>query len=360
MTPLACPFCGNDRLTILPMVEGSPPGTSLILCTGCSASVGGESIKSATLVWNRRALRESPADSGPTTEQIEAGVQAFRKTTAYWAPEMLGSDAHLEKLVGNILDAAHSGIPATPPQTDAPPNGGRWLMPHRSGGCSDNLPEPVTDRRRAAVFAKILHELIRPDNGTCNQCKGHWLYRLDGSWDYLDGEHLASCVGRRIVEAEINQPATPPSPATRQQELSGIESQFYRNVQWAMNKSQTDGLALAQWVGDAIKIRRERIAALPPSDGPTIVRSAPPSPTTTEERPKLDAILREAKRISEERGCTDGGCFIAPPKGQHTNGGCRCADRPLVKGRLVLLYKAVRRYVEAKERSPLPSTEPTP
>lgn len=37
---------------------------------------------------------------------------------------------------------------------------------------------------------------------------------------------------------------------------------------------------------------------------------------------ELDAYLAEAG------GCGDGSCIIVKPKGQHTNGGCRCsADR---------------------------------
>jgi hypothetical protein len=70
-------------------------------------------------------------------------------------------------------------------------------------------------------------------------------------------------------------------------------------------------------------------------------------------RAAAEPVLRESKRIAEEGGCTDGGCFIAPPKGQHTNGGCRCADRPIIRGRLALLFKAAERFRAAR----LPQTE---
>lgn len=51
---------------------------------------------------------------------------------------------------------------------------------------------------REASLLGVLHELIRPDNGACNQCEGPWLYRLDGTWDYLDGEHTPSCIGKTV------------------------------------------------------------------------------------------------------------------------------------------------------------------
>src|SRR5688500_15931884 len=53
---------------------------------------------------------------------------------------------------------------------------------------------------RLAVYARVVRELIHPDNGYCNQCGGHWPYRADGSWEYTDGEHTEACVFRRHVE----------------------------------------------------------------------------------------------------------------------------------------------------------------
>lgn len=61
---------------------------------------------------------------------------------------------------------------------------------------------------RLAVYARVVHELIHPDNGYCNQCGGHWLYRLDGSWEYTEGEHTPDCVFRREVET-ANKGTTP-------------------------------------------------------------------------------------------------------------------------------------------------------
>ena len=37
--------------------------------------------------------------------------------------------------------------------------------------------------------------------------------------------------------------------------------------------------------------------------------------------------LRDAA-LKEIGGCSDGGCCIIRPRGQHTNGGCRCARYP--------------------------------
>lgn len=53
--------------------------------------------------------------------------------------------------------------------------------------------------KRLGVYARVVHELIHPDNGYCNQCGGHWLYRTDGTWEYTDGEHTEACVLRRHV-----------------------------------------------------------------------------------------------------------------------------------------------------------------
>ncbi len=55
--------------------------------------------------------------------------------------------------------------------------------------------------KRLGVYARVLHELIRPDNGICNQCGGHWTYRRDGSWEYIDGEHTPDCIFRREAGA---------------------------------------------------------------------------------------------------------------------------------------------------------------
>lgn len=49
--------------------------------------------------------------------------------------------------------------------------------------------------RDVARLRGKLHELVRPDNGYCNQCGGHWLYRPNGSWVYTDGEHRFACIG---------------------------------------------------------------------------------------------------------------------------------------------------------------------
>lgn len=52
--PMPCPHCGKEKMTILPQ-DTSPPGTMLILCTGCGASIGGHSLDAAVQSWNRRS-----------------------------------------------------------------------------------------------------------------------------------------------------------------------------------------------------------------------------------------------------------------------------------------------------------------
>jgi hypothetical protein len=56
---------------------------------------------------------------------------------------------------------------------------------------------------RLGVYARVIHELIHPDNGYCNQCGGHWLFRLDGSWEYTEGDHTDACVLRRHAKSAL-------------------------------------------------------------------------------------------------------------------------------------------------------------
>lgn len=43
-------------------------------------------------------------------------------------------------------------------------------------------------------------------------------------------------------------------------------------------------------------------------------------------------------------GCGNGGCLIKPPKGQHTNAGCRCSSRDIARN--------LRRIADAVDRAP--------
>lgn len=49
---------------------------------------------------------------------------------------------------------------------------------------------------------------------------------------------------------------------------------------------------------------------------------------------KLRGVVSAAELPLE--GCGDGSCVIAPPKGQHTNAGCRCDERRLRRAVQVL------------------------
>lgn len=40
----------------------------------------------------------------------------------------------------------------------------------------------------------------------------------------------------------------------------------------------------------------------------------------------IEKILKEyEENLQKIGGCTDGNCIIYPPKGMHTNGGCKCS-----------------------------------
>ena len=44
----------------------------------------------------------------------------------------------------------------------------------------------------------LIDRLVRPDNGCCCICGGHWLYRTDGTWKYEEGEHTPMCHARQF------------------------------------------------------------------------------------------------------------------------------------------------------------------
>ena len=49
-------------------------------------------------------------------------------------------------------------------------------------------------------------------------------------------------------------------------------------------------------------------------------------------------------------GCGDGGCIISPPKGMHTNGGCKCNRIPhKMSAAIHYLRKEVERLREFME-----------
>lgn len=59
----------------------------------------------------------------------------------------------------------------------------------------------------------------------------------------------------------------------------------------------------------------------------------------------------ETERLSAikamEIGCTDGGCIIAPPKGQRTNGGCKCSRDSVAMQRFAYVQNTFVKKVEA-------------
>lgn len=74
--------------------------------------------------------------------------------------------------------------------------------------------------------------------------------------------------------------------------------------------------------------------------------------------PKIIAALKSYDEGMAHIGsCGDGNCLIVRPKGQHTNGGCRCstdkykAQRAMQRGRM--LADAVRASLMDEEKQPL-------
>lgn len=54
-----------------------------------------------------------------------------------------------------------------------------------------------------------------------------------------------------------------------------------------------------------------------------------------------EKAMKEAwERVNEIVGCGDGSCLFKRPTGVHTNGGCRCRDKPFCIRALANLFKA--------------------
>ena|GEM_PF-2372040 len=59
------------------------------------------------------------------------------------------------------------------------------------------------------------------------------------------------------------------------------------------------------------------------------------------------AVDRFDALMSSLDGCTDGGCVISPPKGMHTNGGCRCVRNSMKMQRAMFAAKGLRDAIDA-------------
>lgn len=86
---------------------------------------------------------------------------------------------------------------------------------------------------------------------------------------------------------------------------------------------------------------------------------------TAQKRPDAANAVREAwfagidsvraREIPELEGCGDSSCVVAPPKGMHTNGGCRCDERRL--RRAVMALRADRDRLTALSAEGNPHVE---
>lgn len=72
-------------------------------------------------------------------------------------------------------------------------------------------------------------------------------------------------------------------------------------------------------------------------------------------RAGIEAVLNALdERLTLIGGCGDGGCLVMPPKGMHTNGGCRCMWDKYKAQQVVNAHKAFEAEVSTLKR-PEPS-----
>ena len=79
----------------------------------------------------------------------------------------------------------------------------------------------------------------------------------------------------------------------------------------------------------------------------------------------LEEFQAEMEKLNRwaQHGCSDGGCAIEPPRGMHTNGGCRCTPRDFSETLLHLaaeLDRCVkyRRWDHPKLKPSEPNSDP--
>jgi hypothetical protein len=75
---------------------------------------------------------------------------------------------------------------------------------------------------------------------------------------------------------------------------------------------------------------------------------AAPSPAAREAGDGVNAAFAKYDAlIGSLEGCTDGGCVIRPPKGMHTNGGCRCVRHAMKMQRMAYAAAQLRKDLGA-------------
>lgn len=80
--------------------------------------------------------------------------------------------------------------------------------------------------------------------------------------------------------------------------------------------------------------------------------TAAPAPSVEAQADAIRRALESAsddlsERLSNIGGCTDGGCQVVPPKGMHTNGGCKCLSDHRTARRVVHAYQVFAKSVAA-------------
>lgn len=80
----------------------------------------------------------------------------------------------------------------------------------------------------------------------------------------------------------------------------------------------------------------------------TLAQVAAPSPAAREAGDGVSAAFAKYDAlIGSLEGCTDGGCVIRPPKGMHTNGGCRCVRHAMKMQRMAYAAAQLRKDLGA-------------
>lgn len=79
------------------------------------------------------------------------------------------------------------------------------------------------------------------------------------------------------------------------------------------------------------------------------------APEIVEAVAALQSIRERVAKIESFGGCTNTGCIVKEPKGQHTNGRCDCArNREIISHNLVQLLRDARAVLAEFDRAAVP------
>lgn len=110
------------------------------------------------------------------------------------------------------------------------------------------------------LAALVVQKYLSPDNGTCPDCHGLWLYRLGGGIELAGGEHQADCMIHVVRAAVIASRDHQRLTVFSEPELRALE----RCVGWAATGSDNPSSEEAFVAGQALS-RVEHLSDVPPS-----------------------------------------------------------------------------------------------